>query len=371
MFEITGEDIARLNDEDLRTLIGQLCEAEVRGRGGSTSAVTWSGNQNAADEGIDVRVELPSGTSIDGFVPRPSSGFQVKKGTMPPGKILIEMCPGGKLRRTIRDLADRSGAYIIVSSGDSTADSALGSRIKKMKEVANDLDSAASLFLDFYDRGRVATWTRSHPGLVLWAREKAGRSITGWRAHGAWAYAPEGEAGEYLLDDQLSFKGGATKAASELRPLEGIHLVRDLLREPGKVGRLIGLSGVGKTRFAQALFDARVGERSLDPSLAIYTNIANSPVPAPTSLLSDLLAAGLRAILVIDNCGPDLHECLSELCRSTASCVSILTIEYDIQDDQPEGTEVFELKSSSIALIEKLIKRRFPTLPSKTPRSSR
>jgi len=30
MFEITREDIAALNDEDLRSLIGLLCEAELR-----------------------------------------------------------------------------------------------------------------------------------------------------------------------------------------------------------------------------------------------------------------------------------------------------------------------------------------------------
>jgi hypothetical protein len=30
MFEVTGDDIAALNDEDLRTLVGRLCEAELR-----------------------------------------------------------------------------------------------------------------------------------------------------------------------------------------------------------------------------------------------------------------------------------------------------------------------------------------------------
>jgi len=62
MFEITAEDIALLNDENLRALVARLCEAEVRRRGFSTSCVTWGGNQNAADGGIDVRVALPPGS---------------------------------------------------------------------------------------------------------------------------------------------------------------------------------------------------------------------------------------------------------------------------------------------------------------------
>jgi hypothetical protein len=39
--------------------------------------------------------------------------------------------------------------------------------------------------------------------------------------------------------------------------------------------------------------------------------------------------------------------------------VSVITVEYDIREDQPEGTEVFELEPSSTDLIEKLVQRRF------------
>jgi hypothetical protein len=70
MFEITPQDIAQLDDEKLRTLVGLLCEAELRGRGYSTAAVTWGGNQNAKDGGLDVRVSLPEDKPIDGFIPR-------------------------------------------------------------------------------------------------------------------------------------------------------------------------------------------------------------------------------------------------------------------------------------------------------------
>ena len=51
MFEITGDDIALLSDEDLRSLIGRLCESEMRLRGFPASAVTWGGNQTAKDVG--------------------------------------------------------------------------------------------------------------------------------------------------------------------------------------------------------------------------------------------------------------------------------------------------------------------------------
>jgi hypothetical protein len=76
MFEITPDDISLLNDKDLRTLVGLLCEAEVRSSGYSTSSGTWGGHQNAADGGVDVRVDLPENTVIKGFLPRAACGFQ-------------------------------------------------------------------------------------------------------------------------------------------------------------------------------------------------------------------------------------------------------------------------------------------------------
>jgi hypothetical protein len=74
-------------DDDLRDLVARLCEAEMRKRGHSAVAVTWGGAQDAPDGGIDVRVELPAGTPVDGFVPRAATGFQVKKPDMPPAEI--------------------------------------------------------------------------------------------------------------------------------------------------------------------------------------------------------------------------------------------------------------------------------------------
>lgn len=311
MFEITSDDISRLGDEDLRSLVGRLCESEVKNRGFSTAFVTWGGNQNAADGGIDVRIALPDTTEIDGFVPRRATGFQVKKPEMSRSEILSEMSPEGSLRPAIRDLANRSGAYVIVSSGSSTSDSALQTRRAAMREAVGHLPNSVDLALDFYDCGRLASWVRQHPGLVSWVREKIGHSIHGWQSFGSWAFAPEGAAGEYLLDETLRICTDTNTQIGGLRPKEGIERIRDGLRQPGKVLRLVGLSGVGKTRFVQALFDERIGTQSLDPSLAAYTNIGDGPDPQPTVLVSDLIASRTRAILVIDNCPPELHRRLS------------------------------------------------------------
>jgi hypothetical protein len=60
MFEITADDIALLKDDDLRAVVGRLCESEMRRRGISASCVTWGGHQDAPDAGIDVFVSILS-----------------------------------------------------------------------------------------------------------------------------------------------------------------------------------------------------------------------------------------------------------------------------------------------------------------------
>jgi hypothetical protein len=52
--------------------------------------------------------------------------------------IINEMRPKGELRQVIKDLVDASGAYIIVSSQGSTADSALKNRKDAMQEALFD-----------------------------------------------------------------------------------------------------------------------------------------------------------------------------------------------------------------------------------------
>lgn len=359
MFEITPDDIARLDDETLRTVIARLCEADLRRRGYSTAFVTSGGNQNARDGGIDVRVALPAGLDIDGFVPRPATGFQVKRQDMPPSEISDEMRPGGTLRGSIQDLANRSGAYIIVSSQGSTADTALTSRREAMKQAVATARHAGQLVLEFYDRGRVASWVRSHEGLIPWVRTLVGRAITGWHSYGNWAYAPEAATAEYLLDEKLRMQPAKRNAPTGISILKGIQLLRDQLCQPQRVVRLVGLSGVGKTRLVQALFDKRVGTNSLNPTLAIYTNVADEPEPDPITLASNLVAAGTEAILVIDNAPSALHRRLAEICAQTHSKMSVITIEYDIREDEPEGTEIFTLETASPELIEKLIEQRF------------
>jgi len=193
-----------------------------------------------------VRVNLPNDKSIDGFIPRPFTGFQVKKQDMPASEIAKEMRPKGVPRAVIQALADDGGAYIIASSEGSTADVALTRRRQAMAEAAKDLVNANQLTVDFYDRTRLASWVRSHAGLILWIRNAIGRVIPGWEPFDAWAFPEGGKDAEYLLDEGVRICARPARTDADLSAAAGIASIREILRQPQSVVRLVGLSGVGK-----------------------------------------------------------------------------------------------------------------------------
>ncbi|MEP7295234.1 MAG: hypothetical protein ABI702_03535 [Burkholderiales bacterium] len=388
--ELTGEHVAMLGDEDLRTLVVKLCEAELRRTGRPSSAVLAGGNQTAPDGGVDVRVQLEatdggtttaaspqrpplkgpaSRAALDSeapspscdFILRPETGFQVKCENMPVGAITAEMRPKGVLRNCLKDLIARKGAYVIVSSKGTVADVYLAKRIQAMRDAVADQPSHSDLKLDFFDRDRLARWVRQYPGVELWLRERVNARLQGWQGYGCWA----GPDVPYLLDDTARLVertgGGAAKALSVT---EGLARLRAALSKPGQVLRVVGLSGTGKTRMVQALFEKEVGSGELpDQAFVLYTDLGNEPDPSAREMLLRLGSKEQRAIVIVDNCNPKTHRTLADVVSQYNKHLSLLTVEYDVaDDDSPDATDVYELAPASAQVLEGILLRLMPHL---------
>ena len=269
------------------------------------------------------------------------------------------MRPQGILRESIKALIQEKGAYIIVSSTGSTTETALSNRKNAMKQSVADEIGHEGLHLDFFDRGRIANWARNHPSLIFWVRNKIGKPLTRWRPYEDWANSPGGVEEGYLFDDGLRLHDGTKTTGQDLSVENGLLRLRNALLAPGASVRLVGLSGVGKTRLVQALFDDRLGENALNQYQTVYADVSDKPVPDPVTIANQFINDKTRAILIIDNCPPDLHHRLTQVCSKQLSTVSLLTVEYDVRDDLPEETRVFRLEPASDNIIKKLISNRF------------
>ncbi|MCD4484799.1 hypothetical protein LQR31_09975 [Chromobacterium vaccinii] len=362
IFRITSADIKALNDGQARELVARLCKAELQARGIGTDSVTWGGDQRAKDGGVDVRVETAPGTAISGYVPKDATVYQVKAEPFAKPKIPGEMAPKGMLRPAITDLVCKSGAYVIVSTRDDLSDLSLSERKQVMADCLDGHGLGGGVFLDFYDSRKVADWTENHPAIVTWVRNELGKPLEGWRAYGPWAYHEKNVDDEYLLDEKVKVCVPNTESGIEV--ISAINRLRGDLGKSGASVRIVGLSGVGKTRLVQALFDHRIAtaNASLDQDNVLYTDLSDNPSPQPTAMLEALILEGSESVVVIDNCGQEVHQKLTEIVKRPDSKIRLVTIEYDIRDNLPEGTACYHLEGSSNEVIARLLKRHFQNL---------
>ncbi|HGD3424455.1 TPA: hypothetical protein ACI4DF_003130 [Enterobacter hormaechei] len=361
IFDIEKDELLRLSDTQLEELIARLAEAEVAMYGHSPACVNWSGSITAPDGGIDIHVQVPVDQLKAGFLVRPDTVFQAKKHKMPKAAIEREIGTGKALSPIISEQARKQGSYIIVSLGDDCSPSGKKNRLKAMRDAVKDDPNESYLHLDFYDRSKLIQWLRQHPSVMLWLKAKLGQGYSGWQPYGAWSNPPQG-----VTDTLISAPGVTITLPSgkgqKLKIDEAINPMRALIRSTNKAVRITGLSGVGKTRIVQALFDETVGTDALDRTVAIYVDTGYEPVPSATAMLDNLLAEGRRAIMILDNCPSELHASLASKVSAAGKEVSLITIEYDIRDDKPQTTEVIHIETDGPEVAEQLLIRRFPSI---------
>lgn len=194
---------------------------------------------------------------------------------------------------------------------------------------------------------------------LQWLDSKYPKGSHGWQGYSNWSNSPKGVEEAYIVDEQVCLFDVTSSDKEGKTGLEAIQSLRSKLGAPGTSTRLVGLSGVGKTRLVQALFDERVGEHQLPVEQVLYTDMGHAPIPTPRAVIEKLVAEDKKAIVIIDNCPPELHRDLSPSCKKS---ISLLTIEYDIREDQPEGTGVLSLEPASDTLVTNLLKARFTNL---------
>lgn len=359
--ELQKDDLQALSDDELEQLIGRLAEAEVSAQGASVGDVRFSGSITAPDGGVDVRVEVEKTPFTSGFIPRANTIFQAKKSTMPAGDVTAEMRSHGVLSEVIDQQAQLGGGYIIVSLNDDCTEPMMMNRLNAMKATLSDHPHKDNIHLDFYDRSKLHQWLRQNPSIMLWVRRVLGRPLSGWQSYQKWSSVPSG-----VTDDLIMAPGVSITLPGhqhhQLTIQQAITPTRKLISESNKAIRFTGLSGVGKTRFVQALFDETLGENPLDRTSVVYVDTGAEPDPSARQMIDQLVQDDRTATVVIDNCPPALHSDLAGHINSSTNQIKLITVEYDIRDDKPLTTEVVQIEAHGPEVAELLIQRRYPEI---------
>ena len=359
ILELPKDALLALTDAQLEQLIGRLSEAEVAAHGADVGDVRYSGSITAPDGGVDIRVDVKKDRFVSGFIPRPNTIFQSKKSSMTAGKITDEIRPKGALSVVIGQQCDRAGAYVIVSLDDDCTEPMRNDRLHAMLAAVADHPNGGAIHVDFYDRFKLHQWLRQHPSIMLWVRNVLGQPLSGWQSYGRWSNVPHGVTDDLIMEPGVSVIL-PTQQHQRLTLKHAIVPTRNLISTTNKAIRVAGLSGVGKTRFVQALFDETVGENALDRTSVVYTDTGADPDPSARQMIDQLVQDGRAATVVIDNCPPALHSDLASRITSTANLIKLITVEYDIREDKPLTTEVVHIEAHGPEIAEALVLRRYP-----------
>ena len=356
-FEVTGEHIKVLNERMFPRLLRRLLSAEALAHDLPADGIHVAGNIAASDGGEDGRITWTGGPARTAFLPSRLVQFQLKAGKIPPAAAGRDILTReGEVKDMVRSALEASGHYVMLSTHPYAQKGieARKTRIRAaLRGAGMTIDDAQ---VHFRDADQIAEWVNHHPSVAIWVKEQTQPGTIGpfcSRSH--WAKRAEHHRSPWVEDERLS----------DLRA----HL-HERVTEPRGIARVVGLSGVGKSRLALEAFDPDTEEAGtpLLSDLVLYADESEAGPAAINGIVRSLADMGTRAVVVVDSCGIDTHRVLAGVVLRPGSRLSLVTIGDEIPSGTPDET-MFKLDEAPPSVIEAVINQASPAeLPSKDRR---
>ena len=360
-FEVVSTDIESLDAHQLTTLLHDLLIFEAAELGLPKAHVSVGLNIDIPDGGEDGLLEWagPPDPSLSNWLAAHSNLLQAKATIMGPAKCAEEMVDAdGNLKPRIQRVVDAGGAYILFYGRRCTGqmiterEDAIRSRV--LASVGEE--KARQLTIRVYGAEKIAEWTGQYAPAIVYVLRCLGRSLpvsfqrwTDWK--GEWDAAHP--------DPLVFHHPGSRLALDSLRT----HLDQD-----GSVARLVGLSGLGKSRLALETFappaDTATSPRQLALSKqCIYVKDGADREREVVDALRELKARRVRAIVVVDECPLALHDKLAPVVSTSGSLLSLLTLDFE-PDSEPRSRHCrfIRLMYLSNAETDELLRSTHPHL---------
>lgn len=317
-FKVESEDINRLNDIQLTQLLKELLQAEAYKFGIAQRAVEVALNIRVGDGGEDGRISWVNGPDQTEFLPNRLTMFQNKATEMGAAAYANEIMTTARdglpsaLKPKVGEVLGSGGAYIVFTTQELNTqqkDERIAAIRNKVREQGKAYADTCNIAI--YDAAQISTWVNNFVSTVASVQHWVGRPMErGLKPFNMWSE-----------DEDLSHLPFA--AVDSRRDI--VATLVEKVAVPKSCFRIIGLSGLGKTRTAFQVF----AENETIRNLVVYVDANHAPTI--DALVADWVGLGLRAILIVDNCEYRLHERLAkEVCRGSSQ-LSLLTLDYNME----------------------------------------
>lgn len=356
-FEITGDHVAALTAWHLPQLLRRLLHAEAHVHQLPASGIHVAGNIHAADGGEDGRISWTDGPERTSYLPSRNCQFQLKAGAITPAAAGRDiLTSGGRVKDMVRAGLDAGGHYIMLASHRYTQ-KAINRREARIRDTLHNAGLiVASDQVQVRDADQIAAWANAHPAVATWLLDLTQPgAVRPFRSWTHWASRPE-HAGSPWVDD------------SRLPALRDWLL--DRVDDSRSSVRVVGRAGVGKSRLVNRALRSAAddGRDGLSPSdLVLYAVETEAGPQALISSVQSVADAGTRAIVVVDRCTHKTHTVLASIVARQSSQLSLVTISDHVPDEASDPSS-YEVREASAEVIEAVISRAIPGLPSEDHR---
>lgn len=340
-FAVAGADISLLSDEGFVDLLRRLLSAEATAYDIPLDGLHVASNIYAPDGGVDGHIIWEGGPERTRFLPSRRNRFQLKSGPITPSRAAKDVVSkSGSVKGEVQSVLLEGGNYIMLCAHSYTGKQ-VGQRREAVRyEIRRAGICVDDLQVDFRDSDQIASWVNDHPSVSLWVREQVRPGLTGpFRTWDHWARRPQHQQSSWVADNRLP----------EFRTR-----LRDLITAECQTVRVVGLSGIGKSRLV-------LESLSLFRHLVMYA--VESEVSSETlcGVVQDLADTGQPAIVVVDECKPETHRMLASMVVRIGSRLSLVTIDNQVSTGTLDATAI-EVEEAPVPVIEAIIDRALPEL---------
>lgn len=287
-----------------------------------------------SDEGIDAMTE---DAAASGFLPEGTAGYQIKAGDIAPAECRNEVTDGREqLTSMVQEVLEQGGTYVLVLFTDLT-NAKRQRRENALRETFED-HGFPNADVELYTSSHLIGFANRFPGLVAKYSQVSGHGV-GYETWGR--ETPIKHISTYVPDEQHEYH---------------IETIREEIdkAEECPIIRVAGVSGLGKTRMTyEALSPNHLRNRVI---YADAEQFRNSPLQRSLEIDQDW-----SAILVLDECSPELHEDFRRMFGAQSSRIAVITISDTLTSTEADCSA--ELGPVSSDVIEEILHNEWPNLP--------
>jgi hypothetical protein len=379
IFNVSPSQIKKLDSKELVELLKKLLHAEARRTGISLSGVSVPLQITVPDGGEDARIAWLGGLEQTDYLPSRFCIFQAKATNLGKAgwKKEVWTKPSQKkdtkreLNNAVKKVIDENGSYIGFTSAI-LAGHKCDDQIEGIKEGIQETgtDPTQLKAIDIYDADKIADWVSQHPAIAVWLNEKqSGLTLRGFqtverlgrKADIASIPQVEDKASRFLIgSENISSHSGRESSGENSLTFEKVkERIVDHLADSRKSIRILGSSGVGKTRFVYEVFrdETTVTKTTLATS-AIYCDLRDIGSQI-FQIAQSLSEAGNSALMIVDECPREIAVKLCDIVTTEGSNLRVLTIGNDNQPIGKDDCLDISVAPADDNLVEGIIRQRY------------